>query len=107
MCEIKDFESHTNAYGNQKSDECLIEIAQVINNCAKRAIDLVARYREHQFAVILPNTGDEGAFCVAELIRTEFEKLKIANLSLNLAIANMIPRNNLDAKALIAAAENR
>ncbi|MEO1432160.1 MAG: diguanylate cyclase [Cyanobacteria bacterium J06633_8] len=45
LCEIKDFESYKNVYGNQKSDEFLIEIAQVINNCAKRAIDLVARYR--------------------------------------------------------------
>ena len=107
LCEIKNFESHKNAYGNHKIDECLIKIAQVINNCAKRAIDLVARYREHQFAVILPNTDKEGAFYVADLIGSEIEKLKIGNISLNLAIANMIPRKDLEAKALIAAAENR
>ncbi|MEO1185006.1 MAG: diguanylate cyclase [Cyanobacteria bacterium J06636_27] len=49
LYEIKNFESYRNSYGNNKADECLIQIAQVINNCAKRAIDLVARYREHQF----------------------------------------------------------
>jgi diguanylate cyclase (GGDEF)-like protein len=107
LCEIKDFESYKNAYGNHKGDECLIKVAQVINNCAKRAIDLVARYRENQFAVILPNTGDEGAFYVADLIRSEFEKLKIADISLNLAIANMIPSNDVEAEALIVAAEER
>jgi len=106
LCEIKDFESYKNSYGNQKADECLIEVAQVINNCAKRAIDLVARYRECEFAVILPNTDGDGAFSVAQSIRTEIENLKIADLSLSLAIANMIPRKDMEAHALIVAAEN-
>ena len=84
LCEIKDFEAYKNAYGNHKVDECWIKIARIIQNCAKRAIDLVARYREHQFAVILPNT----------------------DISLSLGIANMIPRKNLEAEVLIVAAEN-
>jgi diguanylate cyclase (GGDEF)-like protein len=105
LCEIKDFESYKNAHGNQKSDECLTEIAQVINNCAKRAIDLVARYREYQFAVILPNTGADGAFYVAQLIRAEVEKLKIIDISLSFGIANMILSNDVEAQTLIVAAE--
>lgn len=105
LCEINDFESYKNAYGNHKADACLIEIAGVVNNCAKRAIDLVARYREHQFAVILPNTDGDGAFSVAQSIRTEIENLRIADLSLNLAIANMIPRKDIEAQALIVEAE--
>lgn len=107
LCEINDFESYKNAYGSQKADECLIKVAQVIDNCAKRAIDLVARYRENQFAVILPNTDADGAFYVAQLIRAEVEKLKIADLSLNLGIANMIPSKDVEAQALIFAAEER
>ncbi len=105
LCEINDFESYKNTHGNQKGDECLIKVAQVINNCAKRAIDLVARYRETQFAVILPNTDTDGAFYVAQLIRCEVEKLKIAYISLSLGIANMIPSNDVEAEALIVAAE--
>ncbi|MGB3650574.1 MAG: diguanylate cyclase [Rivularia sp. (in: cyanobacteria)] len=105
LCEIKDFESYTNARGDRKGDECSIEIAQVIKNCAKRAIDLVARYRETQFAVILPNTDADGAFYVADLIRNEVEKLKIAYISLNLGIANMIPSKGVEAQALIVAAQ--
>ena len=50
----------------KRADECLIEIAQVIDSCAKRAIDLVARYRETQFAVLLLNTDTDGAFYVAQ-----------------------------------------
>ncbi|AFY55757.1 diguanylate cyclase (GGDEF) domain-containing protein [Rivularia sp. PCC 7116] len=107
LCEINDFESYKNAYGNQKSDECLIAIAQVINNCAKRAIDLVARYREYQFAVLLPNTDGDGVLHVARVIRSEIEKLKIADISLNLGIANMIPTKNVEAQALIVVAEER
>lgn len=106
LCEIKDFESYQNVHGNQKADECLIEIAQVIDSCAKRAIDLVARYREHQFAVILPNTDADGVYHVARLISWEIEKLKIADVSLSLGIANMIPSNAVEAEALIFAAEN-
>ena len=105
LCEIKDFESYKNAHGNQKSDECLIKVAQVINKCAKRAIDLVARYRETQFAVILPNTDADGALYVAQLIGREIEKLKIAYVSLSLGIANMIPSNDVEAETLMMAAE--
>ena len=105
LCEIKDFESYKNAHGNQKSDECLIEIAQVIKNCAKRAIDLASRYRENQFAVILPNTNADGAFYVAQLIQGEVESLKIAYISLSLGIANMIPTKDVEAEALIVAAK--
>ena len=105
LCEIKHFESYKKINGNQKSDECLIKIAQIINSCAKRAIDLVAHYREFQFAVILPNTDKQGAFHVAELIKSEIEKLKIPYLSLNLGIANMIPTKDLEAEALIVKAE--
>ncbi len=98
-------ENCAKSYGNYKGDECLIKVAQIINNCAKRAIDLVARYRENQFAVVLPNTDGDGAFYVAELIRAEVEKLKIADISLSLPIANMIPSNDVEAEALIVAAE--
>lgn len=105
LCEINNFESYKNSYGNYKGDECLIKVAQVIDNCAKRAIDLVARYRENQFAVILPNTDADGAFCVARLISREIEKLKIADISLSFGIANMIPSNDVEAEALIVAAE--
>ncbi|MGB3639550.1 MAG: diguanylate cyclase, partial [Rivularia sp. (in: cyanobacteria)] len=86
-------------------DECLIEIAQVIKNCAKRAIDLASRYRENQFAVILPNTNADGAFYVAQLIQGEVESLKIAYISLSLGIANMIPTKDVEAEALIVAAK--
>ena len=95
LCDINNFEFYKNAYGNHKADECLIKFAQVINNCAKRAIDLVARYRENQFVVILPNTDPNGAFYVAQLIRGEVEKLKIADITLSLAIANMIPSHGV------------
>lgn len=105
LCEIKNFESYKNTYGNQKGDECLIKIAQVIDSCAKRAIDLVARYREYQFAVILPNTDADGAFHVAQLIGREIEKLKIPHVSLSFGIANMIPTKDLEAEALIVAAQ--
>ncbi len=67
---------------------------------------MVARYREYQFAVILPNTDADGAFYVAELIRAEVEKLKIADISLSFGIANMVPSKDVEAEALIVAAEN-
>ncbi|NJO29952.1 MAG: GGDEF domain-containing protein [Richelia sp. SL_2_1] len=105
LCEINNFESYKNSYGNHKGDECLIKIAQIINNCAKRAIDLVAHYRANQFAVILPNTDANGAYFVAGLIESKIEKLNIPHITLSFGIANMIPTEDLEAKALIITAE--
>lgn len=113
LCDIDYFELYNNIYGHKMGDECLIKVAQVITHAAKRAIDLVARYRGEQFAVILPNTDANGALHVTQLICSEIEKLKIPHaqsqvseyVTLSLVVANMLPTENVLQEALIIAAQ--
>ncbi len=51
-----------------KTDKCLQLLATEIKSVVKRSTDLVARYENKQFAVILANTDSQGAVYVGTLI---------------------------------------
>ncbi len=74
MLDIDHFKLFNDTYGHLKGDDCLKEIAKVLQNSLKRPGDLVARYGGEEFACILPNTDREGAKSVAEKIRKKYQK---------------------------------
>jgi diguanylate cyclase (GGDEF)-like protein len=55
-------------HGHLCGSRALVEAALVIRGCA-RETDVVARFGGDEFAVLLPDTGSEGAVAVAERIR--------------------------------------
>ena len=58
----------TTAHGHLCGSRALVEAAAVIRGSA-RETDIVARFGGDEFALILPDTGGEGAFAVGERIR--------------------------------------
>jgi two-component system chemotaxis family response regulator WspR len=60
-------------------DDCLKQVAKVLNDAAKRAGDLAARYGGDEFAVILPDIEAAGASLLAEMVRAGIEALGIEN----------------------------
>jgi len=57
-------------YGHVRGDDCLRDVAGVVQRTLHQATDLAARYGGEEFAYILPNTNSEqGARSVAERIR--------------------------------------
>ncbi|WP_404785651.1 GGDEF domain-containing protein [Altericista sp. CCNU0014] len=97
-------------HGKEACDRCLKEIAQTIQNCAQRSYDVVARYEEHKFAVLLPNTSTEGAKYITEQIRTQVEALPVFQtdgqppIALRLAVATQAPDIEREAHDLTRAA---
>ncbi|CZT28843.1 diguanylate cyclase [Pseudomonas cerasi] len=66
LLDIDFFKRYNDHYGHLQGDECLIAIAHAVKNCVHRSTDLVARYGGEEFAVLLPDTGAEGACRLAE-----------------------------------------
>ena len=81
MADIDFFKGYNDNYGHLKGDDCLINVAKSISLSVKRPLDFVTRYGGEEFAVILPETDEEGAKIIAEIIRKNVEELEIAHKS--------------------------
>lgn len=113
LIDIDYFKNYNDYYGHQQGDDCLIQVAQTLAKVPKRATDLVARYGGEEFAIILPNTNEENALIVAELVRETIATLNIPHaqshitkhLTLSLGVASVIPTLDLNREDLIAQAD--
>ncbi len=79
MLDIDDFKSVNDTYGHQQGDVVLRRVARVLADNS-REVDYPARYGGEELAVILPHTDLEGAYVIAERIRTSIEALRIPRM---------------------------
>lgn len=77
MLDIDKFKSINDQYGHLAGDHTLQIIAHSLSENLKRPTDLVSRFGGEEFAIILPNTDEDGAIQVAEIIRKAIEVLTI------------------------------
>jgi diguanylate cyclase (GGDEF)-like protein len=66
--DLDGFKSVNDTHGHLCGSRALVEAAGVIRRCA-RETDIPARFGGDEFAVILPDTGSEGAVAVGERVR--------------------------------------
>ncbi len=66
--DLDGFKSINDTHGHLFGSRALVEAAAVIRGSA-RETDVVARFGGDEFALVLPDTGGEGAFAVGERIR--------------------------------------
>ena len=65
--DLDGFKRINDAHGHLLGSRALIEAAEVIKDCA-RETDIVARFGGDEFAILLPETGADGAHAVARRI---------------------------------------
>ena len=113
LCDMDFFKNYNDTYGHQSGDDCLKEVAKILQQAAQRPGDLAARYGGEEFALVLPNTDTAGAVYVAETILSSIrtknlihESSKISSyLTLSLGIATIIPQSSSSLTWLIAKAD--
>jgi diguanylate cyclase (GGDEF)-like protein len=76
MLDIDNFKSINDTYGHPQGDVVLKRVARVVAD-SSRDVDFPARYGGEEMALILPHTGLEGAYAIAERVRTAVEALRI------------------------------
>lgn len=72
VLDIDHFKSVNDSWGHDAGDEVLREFADRVRACT-RGIDLVARMGGEEIVVVLPDTGRDAAYRVAERIRERVE----------------------------------
>jgi diguanylate cyclase (GGDEF)-like protein len=73
MLNLDGWKKYSDTYGLARSREALHTVAQCISTCVRRGSDVVCRYTNDTFAVLLPETDLEGAREVAASMRTCIE----------------------------------
>jgi diguanylate cyclase (GGDEF)-like protein len=73
LLDIDHFKRFNDTHGHLAGDECLKQVARLLETEARRPADLVARYGGEEFCIVLPETGTDGARTVAERARQLLE----------------------------------
>lgn len=71
--DIDYFKHYNDTHGHQAGDLLLREVGDILKVCIRNG-DIVSRYGGEEFAVILPNTGQQHAIRVGERIRKKIEE---------------------------------
>ncbi len=112
LIDVDLFKSYNDTYGHVRGDSCLKQIAEAALDVVARPGDLVARFGGEEFAVILPNTGSEGALQVANEICDGLRHRKLAHsanplgfLTISVGCASVVPSLGQHAINLIELAD--
>jgi diguanylate cyclase (GGDEF)-like protein len=103
MIDIDAFKPYNDAHGHQAGDDCLQQVARVLQENVHRAADLVARYGGEEFAVLLPSTKIEHARRMAEMLR---ERVQASTpVTISVGVCSDVPLRAGDFPSLVRCAD--
>ncbi|MFP3155280.1 diguanylate cyclase [Lachnospiraceae bacterium ZAX-1] len=113
MMDVDKFKSYNDTYGHPQGDVLLKTIAKIFTSVARRPSDLAARLGGEEFGVLLPDTELEGAFEIAEAIRTEVAATQIpltegagmTSATISIGAISFMPKEGDEAKDFISKAD--
>jgi len=101
MIDIDYFKHFNDHYGHLSGDACLRLVARTLRKSLKRNTDVVTRFGGEEFAAILPDTDQKGAWIVARQIMEAIESLGVKHsfsefnrVTISQGIATYTPAEN-------------
>lgn len=77
MFDLDHFKGFNDRFGHPAGDRCLAAVAGVLHEAQRRPSDLAARFGGEEFVLLLPETGADGAWQVADALRRRIASLAI------------------------------
>ncbi len=113
LIDIDYFKKYNDQYGHQAGDECLIRVAQALQDAILRPGDLAARYGGEEFVLLLPEIGMPGTLHVGKRAARKIAELEIIHamsdvsphVSLSMGAATLVPSPQNTPAMLIEAAD--
>jgi diguanylate cyclase (GGDEF)-like protein len=113
FCDIDHFKRFNDTYGHQAGDDCLVRVAQAVEDTLNRPADLAARYGGEEFVGLLVDTETEGARLLGERVRARVESLDIEHsssdvadvLTVSVGLASTVPTSGMRPEDLVDLAD--
>jgi diguanylate cyclase (GGDEF)-like protein len=115
MIDVDYFKVFNDEFGHLAGDRCLQQVAQAMQGVMQRPGDELCRYGGEEFAVILPETDEQGALYVAQKIQQAIQKLEVTApkipgnptsfVTVSLGVAIQIPKVDDKSSVLIDQAD--
>ncbi len=112
MLDVDHFKRYNDAYGHVQGDECLQELAAVLKDVFRRAVDFPSRWGGEEFAVVLSDADEDEALRAAERIRAAVERRALPRpgdepdvVTVSVGFATARPSAGDDRNELLAAAD--
>lgn len=111
--DIDYYKAYNDIFGHQKGDECLINIARLLQDFSRRSGEMAARYGGEEFVIVLADTGPGRAEKMAEQLRQAILALAIEHpgssvsqyLTMSFGVSSTIPTVNMERTDLIQVAD--
>ena len=102
--DVDEFKQFNDGNGHVAGDECLRDLARLLQATLRRPSDLLARYGGEEFAVVLPETDAAGATAVAGSLLAAVREAAIphgysevsAILTISIGVATAVPERGDD-----------
>ncbi len=85
LVDVDRFKEYNDSFGHQAGDNALQKVAKLLHSVA-RSGDFVARFGGEEFSIILPATGHEDAYSVAERMRKAVSSTSFAHRVITVSI---------------------
>jgi diguanylate cyclase (GGDEF)-like protein/PAS domain S-box-containing protein len=112
VLDVDHFKGYNDSLGHAAGDQCLQEIAEILQAHALRPTDLAARYGGEEFVVLLAETAIDGAATLGEAIRANVEARAIPNpradlghVTVSVGVATIVPTMFDDLRSFFIAAD--